>query len=240
MQQAALGDTPPQQQLQLVDDHADDTMSEIGADEAAAYQRKLDADSASFLEATPTGVSDADGLLLHSDGTYRPAGLSYARDPAANAIHHDVSTPPGEPAAEPQLPTDPAQQLTTETALEVGVPKRRRGLSPDAMDKDTELVPSSGSGSWEAVEQAILAQPAALPSPWEDMRSGNGPGRPPTPPLPPPPVVRGRTLTPPTPGRSNRSPRGVVKNAKQEAVHCDRPYSEHPFADSSCRRHGHG
>ena len=75
MQQAALADAPPRQQLQLVDDHADDTMSEIGADEAAAYQRKLDAESASFLEATPTGISDADGLLHYSDDTWRPAVL---------------------------------------------------------------------------------------------------------------------------------------------------------------------
>ena len=71
---AAIADEA-RKQLELVDDRVDDTMSEIGEEEAAAYQRKLDADSASFLEATPTGVSDADGLLLYSDGTYRPAGI---------------------------------------------------------------------------------------------------------------------------------------------------------------------
>ena len=129
-------------------------MSEIGDNEKQARQAQLDAASSEFLTAVDTGMTDADGLHWYDDGTWRPGGIYFGPPP----VVHDLSTPPAE------LATD---ELT---------PKRRRAVSPSAMDKDTELLPatvelpSSGSEAWIPVDTAILAPPV-IASPWDGMVS---------------------------------------------------------------------
>lgn len=65
--------------------------SSVTSQEVRDRQAELDALSAEFLMATPTGVFDAEGSQLYSDGTHRPPGF-VAQSPV-EPVSHKPSSP---------------------------------------------------------------------------------------------------------------------------------------------------